>query len=473
MPIVALRFREPRLRHAALAAAALLVASGCGRHDPSAVSFAIGGTPSELQFWEGLMAEFTGQTGVQVELIPLPSDSELRRQGIAVPLNAGLATPDVFLMDVVWVPQFAASNWLMPFDRIPGSAAIDSSAFFREVIEQVDTFHGRLLALPVYVDGGVLFYRTDLLARYGYSAPPETWDELLTTALDVQRKERVTNPGFSGFVWQGAQYEGLVCTWLEFAASGNGGFAFAAGYPMLDGSANVRALQFMQDIIHRQAISPVNTFTEMREEEVRVAFQRGDALFERNWPYAWPLHQEEGSPVRGKVGIAPLPRFAGGRSVAALGGWHVGISHATDAPQDSLRLVQFIASPETQKKLAVGLAWNPGRTDVYGESDLLDRLPHLAQPLSKRLLIRPSSFGNRIVNDALTSVLVFRTYPFLPSRTSMPISNRGSMLSSRPFSAAIAPSMLAGRRQAISVRDMKEPARVRGSSCDSVSLASR
>ena len=117
----------------------------------------------------------------------------------------------------------------------------------------------------------------------------------------------------------------------------------------------------------------------MKEEEVRQAFQRGDALFERNWPYAWKLHEADNSPVKGKVGIAPLPHSEGGESASTLGGWHIGISKYSDEKAEAWRLIQFIESYGTQKKFALNLGWNPGRKDIYNDSDVVKELPHLSK----------------------------------------------------------------------------------------------
>ena len=91
----------------------------------------------------------------------------------------------------------------------------ERGAFFPRILALADTFGGELVAVPVYVDGGLLYYRSDLLRKYGLGGPPRTWDELLRYARTVQEGERKENPRFFGFVWQGAQYEGLICDFLE------------------------------------------------------------------------------------------------------------------------------------------------------------------------------------------------------------------------------------------------------------------
>ncbi len=340
------------------------------------LTFAVGGASTEFAFWEKLAREFTAETGIDVELLRQPMDTSLRRQNLVIALAARKRDPDVFLMDVAWLAQFAASRWLAPLDPIlaKGGCA-DRNDFFPRILAEVDTFDGALVALPVYVDAGLLYYRRDLLREYGLGEPPRTWDELVRDAETVQKGERSRRPGFFGFVWQGAQYEGLVCDFLEFAGKG-GGLAVAGGSVSVDTPANRKALRFMRDLIHRYRISPPSTYTEMKEEQTRLYFQEGNALFERNWPYAWLLHEAKGSPVRGRVGVAPLPSFTAGKGVSTLGGWHAGISRFSDAKAESEKLLCFLLSYGVQKELALRLGWNPGRRDVYRDPEVLARLPY-------------------------------------------------------------------------------------------------
>jgi multiple sugar transport system substrate-binding protein len=349
--------------------------SSCTSQSPEVV-FMVGGAPDELTYWAQLIKEFEDSTGFAVRMVRQPTDSDQRRQGLVVPLEAKQNNPDVFLMDVVWIGQFVASDWLEPLDSYISKDNFSTEPYFRSVVDLVDKYGDTLFALPVYVDGGLLYYRKDLLEKYGYHQPPETWNQLVQYSQAIQAGERKENPDFYGFVWQGAQYEGLVCNFLEFAAS-NGGGIVEDNKIDLSTPQNQQALKFMHDLIHVYKISPPNTYTEMKEEETRSSFQRGMAAFERNWPYAWKLHQAEDSPVRGKVGICSLPHFDENKSVSTLGGWHVGISRYSDTKDKAWELVKYITSYQTQKKLVLNLGWNPGRRDVYDDEDIKNALPHL------------------------------------------------------------------------------------------------
>lgn len=350
-----------------------LVLASCGK-EPG-LTFQVGGAANELAYWEEVLSGFTAETGIEVELIRQSSDTEARQQGIIMALRGGLADPDVMLMDVGWMGQIAANGWLLPLDEFE---EIDSSVFFSGIVNQADIVDGELIALPVYVDGGLLYYRTDLLEKYGYSAPPKTWDELYAMSETIQAGERAEgNSEFWGFTWQGAQYEGLVCDALEYFVSFGGGFLDENGDPMINETENVEALEFMASMIG--TISSPDTYSTVKEEEARLLFQQGNAAFERNWPYAYGLHAEEDSVVKDVTGIAELPSKDGESSASTLGGWHAGISAYTDMTNEAVQLLAYILSYESEKNYALNLGWNPGRTDVYTDKQVLEEMPYMAE----------------------------------------------------------------------------------------------
>lgn len=368
-----------RLGMAALVISLFVISCGEEAQRPEPVTLMIGGAPAELDYWEEVIGTFTEETGIPVDLMRQPTDTDQRRQSLVVPLRAGEEDPDVFLMDIIWIGQFAASGWLEPLDGRIATGGFNLNVFFEGIIEFADRYEGSVVAMPVYVDAGLLYYRKDIFEAHVTGKVPETWPELVEYCRVAQRRERRLKPGFWGFVWQGAQYEGLVCTFLEFALSNGGQLADRRGNLTLDHPKNIEALAFMRDLIATHKVSPPNTYTEMKEEEVRIFFESGEALFERNWPYAWGLHQAEGSPVKDKVGIALLPRFEGGGHVAALGGWHIGMSRSSDRKDDAYKLMQYIVSREVQIGFALNLGWNPARRDVYDSPEIIENLPHLVE----------------------------------------------------------------------------------------------
>ncbi len=352
----------------------LFLFTGCSKKTPELV-FSVGGAPNELDFWEEIISNFEKEKGIKVRILRQPTDSDQRRQGILIPMKAKIENPDIFLMDIAWIPQFAASNWLLSLDDRIERDEFSLKPFWRNILDLSDTYKDNLVALPVYIDAGVLYYRKDLLKKYGFRNPPATWSELLKISKKIQKEERKKNSSFFAFVWQGAQYEGLICNFLEFASLKGGGFSFADEVSV-NTPANIKAADFMKDLINKWKLSPPNTYTDMKEEQVRMFFQSGNALFERNWPYAWGLHQSDGSEVKDKVGITALPYFKGGKSVSTLGGWHIGISRFSDSKEDAWAFMKYVVSKKVQKSLCLRLGWNPARKDVYSDSEILKKYPH-------------------------------------------------------------------------------------------------
>ncbi|MEJ2104911.1 MAG: ABC transporter substrate-binding protein [Ignavibacteriaceae bacterium] len=331
----------------------------------------IGGSPQEVDFWQKVINDFNNETNSNLILVRQPTYTDQRKQSLTISLEGKQTNPDLFLMDVVWISQFTQSGWLEPLNNYADKTKFDTAPFFNRVLNLVDKFDNKLYALPVFMDVALLYYRTDLIDK-----PPETWEQLKDLSIRIQKEERINNKNFNGFVWQGAQYEGLVCSFLEFIAS-NGGAILQSDSIKIDSKQNEIALQFMQELIHKNKISPENTYTEMKEEEVRREFQKGNALFERNWTYAWKLHNSEDSNVKGKVGMTILPHFDGHKSVSTLGGWHIGISKYSDKKEKAWKFIQYVTSYKVQKEMVLDIGWNPGRKDVYTDEELNRRLPHL------------------------------------------------------------------------------------------------
>jgi multiple sugar transport system substrate-binding protein len=347
----------------------LLSLAACSEPPAREVVFAVGGAPSELDFWETLAAEFEKESGIALRMLRRPADTAQQRQSLVISLKAKMSDPDVFLMDIAWIGLFSAADWLMPLENI------DTGPFFQTVIEKVDRPAGQLLALPVYMDAGILYYRKDLLDAYGIASVPHTWTALAESAQRIQQAEREANDDFYGLVWTGAQYEGLITVFMEFAGT-EGGFIVEDGRIRLNVPANVRAVRFMRNLIRKYEITPPHAFTNMKEEDVRMYFQRGDALYERNWPYAWALHQSRNSPVHGKTGVSRVPAPEKGRSASTLGGFHIGVSRFTDVKAEALKFVKFVTSYRSQKRMVMQLGWNPGRQDLYHDPDVLQQAPH-------------------------------------------------------------------------------------------------
>lgn len=313
----------------------------------------------------GLLREFERRhPGIIVREEVLPSSSDRQHQYYAMNLDGGRAPFDLLGVDTIWVQEFAKAGWIASLDQLVPSA--ERAQFFPGPI-QAATFEGRLYAVPWYIDAGVLYYRRDLLDRHGL-APPKTWNELIRAAEVVLDAER--DAGLAGFIWQGKQYEGLICVALEVLRS-NGSNLWGG-----DRERAEEGLHFLRATVAGHRITPVSV-SMADEESTRQLFGAGRALFMRNWPYAWSLLQREGSPVRGKVGVTALPSFPGYASAPTLGGWMLAMPSRARHPFETGELIRFLTSPGVQRLVALEMGYNPTRRALYADETLVGARPLL------------------------------------------------------------------------------------------------
>ena len=243
-------------------------------------------------------------------------------------------------------------------------------------------WQGRLFALPWFVDVGMLYWRTDLMP-----APPETFAALESIA----RRATAGKSAGSGFVWQGARYEGLVTVFLEYLVGYGGAILDAAGHVVVDSPAAVQALTAMNDSIYRDGIVPEAALT-WQEEQTRFAFQNGNAVFMRNWPYAAALLRNPGeSKVAGRFAVTAMPR-ASGESAAALGGAQLAINARSRQPGHAWALIRYLTAPAQLLERAVTTGQFPARRSVYDDPSLASALaidPEQARATIERAVPRP------------------------------------------------------------------------------------
>jgi trehalose/maltose transport system substrate-binding protein len=354
----------------------LFLGTGCAggpgqTEDPVTIVFSHAKHPQAAYLRE-ILDQFEAQNPhIRVREQILPSSSDEQHQFYVINLLGGSADLDVLDMDIIWVPEFSQAGWLADLtSRIPASAL----APLHPAALQADWFQQKLYAVPWFVDTGVLYYRKDLLEKYGFS-PPENYADLVRVASAILAGEQ--DPRLTGFLWQGMQYEGLVCTALEIIRGNGADILTGSGQPDLTNERVLDALRFMSDLIRRTKVSPA-LVTTLDEESARHTFQSGRAVFMRSWPYAWPLLQEAGSPVAGRVGMTIVPHFAGYRSAPTLGGFHLGINSRSRHPEEAATFIRYMISQAVQREVLLHLGVLPADTRLMAEADLQRQVPQLS-----------------------------------------------------------------------------------------------
>lgn len=360
----------------------------------------------EVSYWKELIVkDFEKENpGIHLEIIEAPNATDLAENLYTAAFILGDSPYDLVYMDVIWTGKFAAAGWLLDLsDRM----SEDELKAFMDKDVEAGRYKGKLYRIPLRSDAGMLYYRTDLLAQIGVN-PPETFEDLVKTSQQLQEKKATR----WGYVWQGAQYEGLPAMFVEIL-EGFGGFWVNSetNEVGLDQPEAIKAVKFLRNVIDKN-ISPPGV-TSYREEDTRRLFVSGESAFLRNWPYVWATANEEGSEIKGKVGIKPMVHIPGAKSGACLGGWGMGIAKTSKHPQEALKAIQYFTSKEAQRRFTLETASISSRRDLFSDPEIIAKYPHYPkfQKLVESAVLRPpiaqyaqsSDILQRYLNAALSN----------------------------------------------------------------------
>jgi multiple sugar transport system substrate-binding protein len=362
---------------AGLAGAALLGAAGCGGGEQS-------GGATELYFHAP-----TDTTGTTPKLIGQfnekykgkykvifqrgNSDTGQRLDKLRTQFQAGGEGIDIILGDVIWTAELAESGWISDLsDRFPES---EQQAFLPGSVEAI-IYNGKPYGMPWYTDTGLLYYRKDLLQKSGYDGPPKTWDEL----KQMTRKVRAESDIKFGFVFQGARYEGGVCDACEFIWS-HGGNVLDPEDPtkvVIDSPQAIAGLETERSMI-TDGIAP-KSVTVYEESETDGVFLSGDAIFLREWPYAYALVGTSDYPnlEPEQVGVSELPSADGKPGNGTVGDQPLYISTSSKYPDEAWKCIEFVTASEQQKFRALEGSYLPTISDLYDDPEIRDTVPVVA-----------------------------------------------------------------------------------------------
>ena len=348
-------------RTVACALYASAIFSGCARTDPHVLTFAGSAVGKEGDAIRIQLERFASlHPDLRVQVQPTPDASNHRHQLYVQWLNARAADPDVLQLDLIWTAEFAAAGWILNLDAVDAQG----DDFFPATIK-ANRWNGVLYALPWYVDTGMLYWRTDVAAH-----APTDLDDLRELSERGMRDHSIP----FGFVWQGARYEGLVTVFLEQLGAFGGAILDESGRVVVDSERAVDALTFMRDSIYADGFVPAAVLS-WQEEQARMSFQNGQAVFMRNWPYAYSVLRDPAqSRVAGRFQVARMPASAGGSPTAALGGSALAINANSGDREAASELIAYLLQPAQLLERARITGEYPPRPTMYQSSELSDTL---------------------------------------------------------------------------------------------------
>jgi trehalose/maltose transport system substrate-binding protein len=332
------------------------------------ISISCGAVGIELELCKSGADAWAEKTGNTVKIVSTPNSTTERLALYQQLLASGADDIDVFQIDVIW-PGILGNHFIDLAAYSDGA----EKAHFAPIVEN-NTVGGQLVAMPWYTDAGLLYYRKDLLEKHGKPVPT-TWQEMTETARTIQAAERAEGKDtLWGFVFQGKAYEGLTCDALEWVDSfGGGTIVDADGEITINNPKAIAAFELAGSWVGDITPDGVLNYA---EEEARGVFQSGNAVFMRNWPYAWGLGNSADSPVKGKIGVTALPKGGpDGKNTGTLGGWQLSVSKYSANPEIAADLVMYLTSEAEQKRRAIEGTYNPTIASLYEDADVLAAAP--------------------------------------------------------------------------------------------------
>jgi multiple sugar transport system substrate-binding protein len=387
-----------RVLIAAASMSALFVAAACGGGGGGAAPEGGGQSPAaadftkqgDIEVWQGkdvtgnfpkLVKQFNdSHPNGKVIFHELPDEADQQRQQMIQ--NAQIKNPKmaVLSVDVVWTAEFAAKGYVeaLPNDLFPTEghlpATVDSATYFN-----------KLYAMPSTSDGGLLYYRKDLLDKYSLQ-PPTTFDEMKAACEKITAGENDSK--LACFAGQYNKYEGLTVNFDEAVHGAGGVIVGDDGKPNVATPEATMGLQTLVDWF-KEGLIPKAAIT-WTEEEGRQAFQNGELVFHRNWGYVYNLaNKTDGSSeIAGKFDVAPLPGITG-PGVSSLGGHNYAIAKFAENKGTAVDFIKFMTSKETEKSNCLATSSTPSLAELYADPDIVKKFPYMPTQLKSVETAKP------------------------------------------------------------------------------------
>jgi multiple sugar transport system substrate-binding protein len=298
------------------------------------------------------------QAKYKVEWTQMTNDSAQMHDQLLNSLSSKSSDYDVLSMDVVWAGEFAGAGYLETLDVQMNKANLNKTDFNAGSMAS-GNYKGKQYTLPFFPDLGLLYYRKDIVSTEDAAkleSGSYTYDDLYNMAQTYTGKNNTKY----GFVYQSKQYEGLTVNVTEFSKS----------YQSVKSGLETM-YQFTQAPFEPKDLL---TFT---EGETHTNFEQGNAVFSRNWPYAFGRikGKEDGVTVTvDQVGIAPLPN--GG----SVGGWLLGVNKNSKQLDGAWEFIKFASGKEGQKIMSTQGGYLPGFNALLTDNEVKSTNVMLSYP---------------------------------------------------------------------------------------------
>jgi len=281
---------------------------------------------------------------------------------------------DVFAVDPIWVQRFA--KWCEPIDTYFTSDEINK--IYKPALESC-YFDGHLVSVPLDLVSGIIYYREDILKKLknGIQIINQlknniTWDDF----IKLKGKIGISNPFY---IYPGADYEGLICCFMELLLSQNSNYFSEKGFVFTTPEAE-RSLQLLTDLVNKYHLSParVTDFTEVTSYEY---FIKNDGLFLRGWQsFDRDFKEVPFDSIKEKHLLkAPLPHLSGCPPTSIFGGWNLMISKFSTKKSEAIDFMKFLISDDSQELFYRDGGYFPIIDRFYTEPKYLSKYPEITE----------------------------------------------------------------------------------------------
>ena len=334
---------------------------------------------SDYKTVEPLVQKWAEQTGVEVEIIEENTQTYVADYVLAA--NTQSPKLDMIMFWDFYLDQLAPM--LTPLDGSSDPAIAISEEDRADFIDIALTdYKGHPYIMPYGLDTRVLYYRTDLLEEAGFTAPPQTWDQLVEYAQaltkDLDGDGNIDQWGFVSLGLAGQVFN--TYTFFDFLFQKGGQIFDEDGNPTFNSPEGVEALQFMVDLKNLYEVMPPDVIS-YDNNEVHEGFLAGKFAMANHWPYLYGM--TAGTDLEDVVGYALEPAPEGGVSATTFNRWGFGIPLMSENKETAWDLIQFLTSTESGIfEYSQMLDW-PVRKSVYESPDLADLVPERHRQFSE------------------------------------------------------------------------------------------
>ena len=251
----------------------------------------------------------------------------------------GDATPDIAMLGNTWVPEFVALNALAPLDSFATQSKDIRRDDFFPGIWKTNVVNGKTYGIPWYVDTRLVFYRTDLLAKAGYTEFPKTWDAW--TAAMKKIKSQMSDRQFPMLMPTNEWNQPVI-------------MAIEAGSPILrDGGqygafeqpAFRKGFDFYLNFYRQGFASPVSS---SQVSNLFQEFERGNIAMYISGPwYIGEFKSRLDSATQKKWMTAPMPGL-NGPGVSMAGGSSLSLFSGSRHKAEAWELMEYLSRPAVQ-----------------------------------------------------------------------------------------------------------------------------